>query len=87
MSFCRVLVSLLAVLISSGRVLLGFFVITLIVLVSGFMVMVLSRRMMGRCFQVMLSRRMLGGRHDLFLYDCATQLASILFTLRFGWRR
>ncbi len=62
-SFGGVLVRLLAVLMSSCRMLLGFFVVALLVLVSRFMVMVLGCRVMRRCLQVMLGCGMLGGRH------------------------
>ena len=62
-SFGGVLVRLLAVPMSSCRVLLGFFVVALIMLVSRLMVMVLGCRVMRRCLQVMLGCGMLGRCH------------------------
>jgi len=62
-SFGGVLVRLLAVSMSSCRMLLGFFVVALIVLVSRFMVMVFGCRVMRRCLQVMLGCGMLGRCH------------------------
>jgi hypothetical protein len=62
-SFGGVLVRLLAVPMSSCRMLLGFFVVALIVLVSRFMVMVFGCRVMRRCLQVMLGCGMLGRCH------------------------
>ncbi len=61
--FGSVLVRLLAVLMSSCRMLLSFVVVALVVLMSRFMVMVFCCRVMHRCLQVMLSCGMLGRCH------------------------
>lgn len=54
----RVLVSFFAMFIGGGGVFLGFLMIAMIVFVGGFVMVMLSRRMMGSGVEMVLRRRM-----------------------------